>query len=123
MSRFNPEIADQLVAEVEAGCSLAAAAEALELPLPTFKTWMQKGRRDPAGRYGNLAARVDAARQKPIREQAAADMPAMTDAEFRRHVEAAIRLGSTGAMRLFASLYIADDGKPDARQLLGLDRK
>ena len=123
MSRFNPEIADQLVAEVEAGCSLAAAAEALELPLPTFKTWMQKGRRDPAGRYGNLAARVDAARQKPVREQPPADQPAMTDAEFRRHVEAAVEQGSVVAMRLWAALY-GDDGTPaDARQLLGLDRK
>ncbi len=74
----------------------------------TVKSWITRGRRALSGEYFEFVRDIDAARLT-VRERPTSLSPA----DFRRHLEAAVRAGSVAAMKLWAALYIEKEVKTD----------
>ena len=102
MTRFTPENRAAIIARVEIGESLTAAAAGAGLPLPTVKTWLARGRREQDTAYAEFAARVDAA--KPLAAKVG-DGPLDRD-ELLAVASAYARRGSVPAMRLVWEILI-----------------
>jgi hypothetical protein len=113
---FSPEARARIAARIEAGVSLPEAARAAGVKPATAKSWLARGRHDVEGPYAAFAAEVETAR-----EVAAARPAPMTPAEFRHQVEAAIRNGSTQAMKIWADLFLdADDEAPESGSVIDM---
>lgn len=106
---MTPELTAAVAARVELGASFRDAAQAAGVSPETARGWLRRGRNNPDGDCGDFARAIDAARE------AAAKRPEpMSEAEFREHLEAAIRAGSTQAMKLWANTYLkSEEGGED----------
>ena len=62
MSERLQEVGGLLIALTGAGLSLADACAKAEIPEPTAKTWLAKGRREQSGPYAAFARGIDTAR-------------------------------------------------------------
>lgn len=96
MTRFTPENRAAIIARVEIGEPLTAAAAAAGIPLPTVKTWLARGRREQGTDYAEFAARVDAA--KPKARQIGEGL--LAEDELWAVASAYARRGSVPAMRV-----------------------
>lgn len=117
-SRF-AELEAGLVASVRAGLTLEDAALKAGVSVNTARGWAREGRKRPDGRFAGFAAVLDAApRRSPSGHSAAGDSP-MAWVEFETHLAAAVRAGSTQAMRLYADLHRATaEERPKASDAL-----
>lgn len=94
--------ASGMVAAVAAGVSFDSACRSADVNVNTARSWLASGRRDAAGRYGEFAALVDAARgERRAAEGALADGSAVTLAEAEAVLSAAVRKGSIPALKLW----------------------
>ena len=94
-SRFD-EIGDRVIERLEAGESVARTATAVGVPEPTIRTWAHRGRSDPRGRFGRVAAAVDRARRaRAVPVDPAAALPSR--AELLRRLERHSAEGSVAA--------------------------
>jgi transposase-like protein len=100
-TKFTAETRATIVGHVAAGASLADAARRAGVREKTLTGWLARGRRDDLGPFAVFAADVADARKR-------AQQPPgpMTPAEFREHLERAVRAGSVQAMRLWADQYL-----------------
>jgi hypothetical protein len=64
-TRLKPEVADAIVAAVAQGATLTQAAAWNGIGLRTLYDWLERGRAEP---YGQLVARIEAARPTPLPE-------------------------------------------------------
>lgn len=99
---FTPETRGELLAQIRSGMGYGAACESIGLSVNTGKGWLRRGRQEPDTEYGTFAQAVDAARE-------AAAAAEMTDAEFKAHLNTAVRRGSVQAMKLWLQL----NGQPE----------
>ena len=60
--------ATAVIALITEGFSLRDACDQRGLRYKTAQTWLDKGRREPDGRYGSFAKAVDEARAKPVQD-------------------------------------------------------
>lgn len=103
-SKFTPDIRGGLIERVAAGASQADAARAVGITLPTFKKWLQRGRKEGEGEYADFAKAIAAAR-----EQARNRPEPMTAEELRLEVSKAARRGSVQAMKLYWEMIRGED--------------
>lgn len=95
-SKFTPETRGALVERFSAGLSLPDAARAVGVNPSTLKGWLGRGNREAEGTYADFAVAVQEARGE------AQDRPEpLTDTEFQRELDAAVRAGSVQAMKLW----------------------
>jgi hypothetical protein len=105
-------VAPEIVGAVRAGATFPAACAQAGVSAATARTWAQKGRKDPEGRYGGFARDLDAAREAAAPARTDMDRP-----EFEQHLARAVRGGSVQAMKLWADLHRpgeAEEPAPDA---------
>lgn len=72
-----PRVAAALVAFVQTGASLAAAAAHVGVPVELAYHWVERGRRASRGRLREFARAIDAAREH-VRARVAAGGPLLT---------------------------------------------
>ncbi|HVA03484.1 MAG TPA: hypothetical protein VMU64_07000 [Acidimicrobiales bacterium] len=97
------QVAPKLAELVAAGASFDSACDSVGVSPNTGRSWLRKGRRDPDGRYGALAAAIDACRAAQV--VALDGGAAMTLEEWEVHLAEAIRAGSVPAMKLYAETH------------------
>ncbi len=120
--KFTPENRGALIERTAAGVSLPDACRALELRLPTVKSWLTRGRREGEGPYAEFAAAIQAAR-----EEARNRPEPMDEAELLLVISDLARKGSVQAARLRWEMICAerksDDEEPQAEdpQPRGID--
>lgn len=102
-SKFTPETRGAVIERTAAGVSLPDIASAIEVRLPTLKSWLTRGRREEAGEYHDFAQAVDSAR-----EEAKNRPEPMDEDELLRVVSEAARKGSVSAMKLRWEMILAD---------------
>lgn len=92
---FTAETRARLLARIEMGTSLSAAAVASGVSANTAKAWLARGRREDSGAYAAFAAAVEAARAV-----ARARPEPMGADELERLVSEMARAGSVQAAKL-----------------------
>lgn len=103
---------DAVLDLIRDGASIPDAARQVEIGGPTINGWLTRGRKDQKSKYGNFAARVDAALTKR-KLPAEGDRPADRD-ELLLLASRAARAGNVQAMRLLGELLAGpDDGTGD----------
>jgi transposase-like protein len=112
--------ADQIATAVEAGATIDEAARATDVNPHTLRRWLTDGRKDPEGKHGALAARVDTAREG--RKQAEQALEGVTLAEAEAVLAAAVRKGSIPALKLWFDRHDRQQG-PAEDELTWLDPK
>lgn len=106
--KLTPALGAAIAQRIAAGAPLTDAARAEGIHPQTAKGWQRRGREESTGIYSDFAAAVDQARAD------AADRPEpVTQDEFRRRLEDAVRAGSVNAMSLWARLYHDADEAPE----------
>ena len=101
-SRFGPEARAAVVARLELGASFAAAAAAAGVKVPTAKTWLARGRREPSGAYRDFADAVERARAGVGSTASGSGVPDRV--ETLQLLSTAARRGSVQAMRELIAL-------------------
>ena len=114
-SRFTPETRAALLASLRDGSTLTEACHDAFIAENTVKTWLKRGRREDDTEFSAFAVAVDEAR-----EAAAASV--MDDAEFRAHLNRAVRKGSVVAMKLWWQVNHPPDAPSRRSELDDLDR-
>ena len=116
--RFATASAD-IVASVEAGCSIEEAARNVDVPIATVRRWLRDGRKGCAP-YEAFAASVDGARGERKAAERALDGPLSIE-EADLLLAKAARKGSVPALRLWFEQRAAGESKQrgdGARELL-----
>lgn len=108
--------ADHSAAVLEAivsGASQADAARLAGVGVRTVADWLEHGRREPEGRYGEFARAVDEARAE--REMPSADELAdLTEAEVRQLLSRLARKGNVAAIKLYLDRFLSSAPPDDA---------
>jgi len=123
--KFGPSARVTVVEHMADGCTLAEAATRAQVPLSTVKYWITRGKREDIGPYHDFDAAIAAARDASERAcrfpqtdgpEASTDPEPMTPAEFRHHLEGAVRAGSPPAMKLWADRFLVaeEPEKPES---------
>jgi hypothetical protein len=107
-SRFD-DLQGALLASVRDGLTLDDAATRAGVSVNTVRGWVREGRKNAEGRFAPFAAELDAARVSTV-----GDTAEMSWTEFESYLAAAVRAGSTTAMKLYADLHGKDRG--DSRE-------
>ncbi len=105
-STFTPRARGSVLQGLYAGLTLVESIERAGLAEQTVKGWLTRGRQDPDSEHGRFAAAVDEARDVAARAD-------MTLAEFRGHLNRAVRAGSVSAMRLWLTLHQSEQDEAD----------
>ncbi len=100
-TKFTPEVRAMVVEHVAAGASVADAARRAGVREETLKGWLARGRREDLGPFATFAADVSEARRRAQQSPGQ-----MSVAEWREHVERAVRGGSVQAMKLWADRFL-----------------
>jgi len=104
-------VAPDLAERVAAGATVEDACRAANVKVNTARSWLRKGRTDPAGKYGPFAAAIDTAKSAQV-VPTAREATAMSRAEWETHLAEAIRSGSVQAMRLWFAAHPLPQEKP-----------
>jgi transposase len=107
VSRFD-ETSGQILASVQAGCSIDEAARSAGVSVPSVRRWLTAGRKG-FETYAEFAQAVDAARSA---QRVDLDC-AMTHGEAEAIVIAAMRRGSLQAVRLWLEMNPRDGATED----------
>jgi len=99
--KFTPEVCGGILGRVAAGVSLPDAARAAGVRADTVRDWLARGRKEDLGPYCDFEVAVADARK-----QAQQSPDQMSPAEFREHLERAVRAGSVQAMKLWADQFM-----------------
>jgi hypothetical protein len=118
-NRF-PATSPEIVASVEAGCSIEDAARSVGVPVATVRRWLRDGRkgREP---YVAFATTVDGARGERKRAEYALKDGPLSPEEADLLLAKAARKGSVPALRLWFEQRTAGESKQrgdGARELL-----
>ncbi len=118
---FTAENRGAVLQGVRAGLTITEAAERAGLSSQLVRNWLSQGRGEADTEHARFAAAVDEARE----DAASADL---TEDEFRRHLNKAVRSGSIQAARLWWSVNRPDRGDdrdrlPDALDELRAQRQ
>lgn len=97
------EHAESVLEALRAGASTADAARHNEVSSRTVKRWLQRGRENPGGPYGEFAADVD-----ELRDAREVSGEPMSEDELRATISRACRAGSVQAMRVYWEILQAD---------------
>jgi hypothetical protein len=114
------DASSEILASVEAGCSIEDGARSAGVPIATVRRWLRDGRkgRQP---YIAFAAAVDRARGDCARAERALKEGPLTPEEADLLLAKAARKGSVPALRLWFEQKSAGEGKSrgeDARKLI-----
>jgi hypothetical protein len=104
-SQFN-EQSPLIIGAIRTGLTLAEACARLGVNMKTVRTWMH---RRPEFRAALDAARAQGEATEPRSSP-------MTEQEFREHLDAAVRKGVVGAMKLWAGLHLREAQPPPAAE-------
>ncbi len=102
-TKFTPERRAAILERVALGISQPDIAREVGLRLPTFRSWLVRGRREQAGDYHDFVLAYDAARL----ESKSRPEP-MDEAELLLVVSEAARRGSVQAMKLRWEMICAE---------------
>jgi hypothetical protein len=117
MSRFD-EHSKGLIALVGEGLSEHDACEQLGLPYSTARKWVNAGRRDPAGRYGNFVKALNAARASTPGDEAPGPVAQNLEALIaNRELDSEKQLGLAQARALARSIDTLSRSKAGAAAL------
>jgi hypothetical protein len=106
-SKFTPGRTAQIVASVTHGAGLRDAARESGISLDTLKAWVTRGNREGKGEHTDFAAALT-----KVRDGRDDDGP-MSAAEFREHLDRAVRSGSVQAMKLLAEILGRESAEPE----------
>ena len=109
----------EIVASVEAGCSIEDAARTVDVPIATVRRWLRDGRKGTQA-YVSFAEAVDGARGERKAAERALDGPLSAE-EAELLLAKAARKGSVPALRLWFEQRAAGESKQrgdGARELL-----
>jgi hypothetical protein len=116
--RFSKASAE-ILASVQAGCSIEEAARNVDVPIATVRRWLRDGRKGTEP-YVSFAEAVDGARGERKAAERALDGPLSTE-EASLLLAKAARKGSVPALRLWFEQRAAGESKQrgdGARELL-----
>ena len=115
-TRFGPETRAAILARLELGATFADAATA-GVKVPTAKTWLARGRREPSGTYRDFADAV-------ARARAGVDSTEPGDIdELRRRVWRMVEAGSVEAAKLYLRILLEEEVPVDPWKALGIERR
>lgn len=95
--------AEAILARIVRGASLADAARLHGVGARTVSSWIEKGRRDPDGAYGDFARQVDEARAE---RRLPSDADELDEDELRRVVARSARAGNVQAAKFYFDTWI-----------------
>lgn len=102
-SRFD-SVSGPLLEALRAGSSWSEACRVVDVSAYTAKSWLQKGRQEPDGRYARFALDVEAAREVAEASAPGREAP-LTVEEVMAHLARAVRAGSVTAMKAWLDRY------------------
>ena len=124
MTKFS-DVSERVARLLREGFTVEAAAQDAGVAPTTVRSWIRRGKRDPDSAYGRWLASFDGAIEaydvtstKLLKMQLdeleqAEKQDRMTVEEAERHLEAAVRKGSVGALKLWFERHDRDGQTDD----------